>query len=156
MPSQIDELTVVYVCPKLTSSDVIRAEYFIVPNIKWKDDCATEGAKTYSAAKCLLDVQHQFGLKQLVISPTRMKNILGLVFANDDSLATKLEVTAGISDQHMVLFDLLVHALKGKGCRSGKSSLGTKTLPSQWKEASICGVFKKGRRSNRKTIDLSH
>ena len=77
-----------------------------------------------------------------------MQNILDLVFANDDSLATKLEVTAGISDQDMVLFDLLVHALKGKGCRSGKSSLGTKTLPSQWKEASICGVFKKGRRSN--------
>ena len=56
-----------------------------------------------------------------------MQNILDLVFANDDSVATKLEVTAGVSDQDMVLFDLLVHALKGKGCRSGKSSLGTKT-----------------------------
>lgn len=77
-----------------------------------------------------------------------MQNILDVVFANDDSVATKLEVTAGISDQDMVLFDLLVHSLKGKGCRSGKSSLGTKTLPSQWKEANICGVFKKGRRSN--------
>lgn len=77
-----------------------------------------------------------------------MQNILDLVFANDDSVATKLEVTAGISDQDMVLFDLLVYSLKGKGCRSGESSLGAKTLPSQWKEANICGVFKKGRRSN--------
>ena len=49
-----------------------------------------------------------------------MQNILDLAFANDDSVATKLEVTAVISDQDMVLFDLLVHALKGKGCRSGK------------------------------------
>ena len=56
-----------------------------------------------------------------------MQNILDLVFANEDSVGTKLEVTAGISDQDMVLFDLLVHALKGKGYRSGKSSLGTKT-----------------------------
>ena len=118
---------------------------FIVPNIKWKDNCATEGPQTYSTAKCLLDVQQQSGLKHLVISPTRMQNILDLVFANDDSVATKLEVTAGVSDQDMVLFDLLVHALKGKGCISGKSSLGTRTLPSQWKEANICGVFKKGR-----------
>ena len=77
-----------------------------------------------------------------------MQNILDLVFANDDSVATKLEVTAGISAQDMVLFDLLVYALKGKGYRSGKPLLGTKTLPSQSKEANICGVFKKGRRSN--------
>ena len=138
----------VYVCPKLTSNDVILAEDFIVPNIKWKDNCATEGPQTYSAAKCLLDVQQQSGLKQLVISPTRMQNILDLVFANEDSFATKLEVTAGISDQDMVLLDLLVHALKGKVCIGGKSSLGTKILPSQWKEGNICDLFKKGRRSN--------
>ena len=138
----------VYVCPKLTSNDVILAGDFIVPNIKWKDNCATESPQIYSAAKCLLDVQQQSGLKQLVISPTRMQNILDLVFANEDSVGTKLEVTAGISDQDMVLFDLLVHALKGKGCIGGKSSLGTKTLLSQWKEANICGLFKKGRISN--------
>ena len=99
----------VYVCPKLTSNDVILAEDFIVP-IKWKDNCATEGPKTYSAANCLIDVQQQSGLKHLVISPTRMQNILDLVFANDDSVATKLEVTAVISDQDMILFDLLIHA----------------------------------------------
>ena len=117
----------VYVCPKLTSNDVILAGDFIVPNIKWKDNCATEGSQTYSAAKCLLDVKQQSGLKHLVISPTRMQNILDLAFANYDSVATKLEVTAVISDQDMVLFDLLVHALNGKGCKSGKTSLGTKT-----------------------------
>ena len=81
----------VYVCPKLTSNDVILAGDFIVPNIEWKKNCATEGPQTYSAAKCLLDVQQQFGLKQLVILPTRMQNILDLVFANDDSVATKLK-----------------------------------------------------------------
>ena len=81
----------VYVCPKLTSNDVILAGVFIVPNIEWKKNCATEGPQTYSAAKCLLDVQQQFGLKQLVILPTRMQNILDLVFANDDSVATKLK-----------------------------------------------------------------
>ena len=117
----------VYVCAKLTSNDVILTGDFIVPNIKWKDNCATEGSQTYSAAKCLLDVKQQSGLKHLVISPTRMQNILDLAFANYDSVATKLEVTAVISDQDMVLFDLLVHALKGKGCKSGKTSLGTKT-----------------------------
>lgn len=56
-----------------------------------------------------------------------MQNILDLAFANYDSVATKLEVTAVISDQDMVLFDLLVHALKEKDCKSGKTSLGTKT-----------------------------
>ena len=71
--------------------------------------------------------KQQSGLKHLVISPTRMQNILDLAFANYDSVATKLEVTAVISDQDMVLFDLLVHALKEKDCKSGKTSLGTKT-----------------------------
>ena len=108
----------VYVCPKLTSNDVILAGDFIVPNIEWKKNCATEGPQTYSAVKCLLDVQQQSGLKHLVISPTRMQNILDQVFANDDSVATKLEVKVVISDQDIVLFDLLVHALKGKGCTS--------------------------------------
>ena len=76
-----------------------------------------------------------------------MQNILDLVFANDDSVATKLEVTAVISDQDMVLFDLLIHAWKEKVVEA-ESLHWEQRLPSQWKEANICGVFKKGRRSN--------
>ena len=136
----------VYVCPKLTSNDVILAADFIVPNIKWKDNCATEGPQTYSAAKCLLDAEQQSGLKHLVISPTRMQNILDLAFANDDSVATKLEVTTVISDQDMVLIDLLVHALKEKGCRYLVNG----------KKLTSAVYSRKEEDPTRKSIDLSH
>lgn len=82
---------------------------FNIPNINWKDNCATDCHQSHSVANCLLDIQRQFGFKQLVNSPTRIQNILDLVFTNDDSVVKKLEVTAGISDHDMALFDLLIY-----------------------------------------------
>ena len=82
---------------------------FNIPNINWKDNCATDCHQSHSVANCLLDIQRQFGFKQLVNSPNRIQNILDLVFTNNDSVVKKLEVTAGISDHDMVLFDLLIY-----------------------------------------------
>ena len=82
---------------------------FNILNINWKDNCATDCHQSHSVANCLLDIQRQFGFKQLVNSPTRIQNILDLVFTNDDSVVKKLEVTAGISDHDMELFDLLIY-----------------------------------------------
>ena len=75
-----------------------------------------------------------------------MQNILNLAFANDDSVATKLEVTAVISDQDMVLIDLLVHALKGKGCRYLVNG----------KKLTSAVYSRKEEDPTRKSIDLSH
>lgn len=63
---------------KLNSNDVILAGDFNIPNINRNDNKVIEGSSNHSAADYLLGMQQEYGLKQLVTTPTRMMNLLDL------------------------------------------------------------------------------
>ena len=49
----------------------------------------------------------QLGFKQYVNFPTRLDNILDLVFVNDENLITKIDVTQKLSDHESIVFKIL-------------------------------------------------
>ena len=53
-----------------------------------------------------LDTVNEFGLKQLITQPTRVNNILDLVFCIQPNIISNLQVIPGISDHETILFYL--------------------------------------------------
>ena len=95
---------------KLNSNDVLLAGDFNIPNINWNNDSVVEGCSSQLPANTLLNIQGECGFKQLVHEATRSqhntKNILDLVFTNNESMVESIKVVPGISDHEMVNFNL--------------------------------------------------
>ena len=53
-----------------------------------------------------LDTVNEFGLKQLITQPTRVNNILDLVFCIQPNIISNFQVIPGISDHEAILFYL--------------------------------------------------
>ena len=83
---------------------------FNIPNINWNNDSVVEGCSSQLPANTLLNIQGECGFKQLVHEATRSqhntKNILDLVFTNNESMVESIKVVPGISDHEMVNFNL--------------------------------------------------
>ena len=60
-----------------------------------------------------LDILNDFGLEQLVNSPTRNSNTLDLVLATEPNLLSEIQIVPGISDYKAVLFQF--NQLHNKG-----------------------------------------
>ena len=81
---------------KLNSNDVLLAGDFNIPNINWNNDSVVEGCSSQLPANTLLNIQGECGFKQLVHEATRSqhnaKNILDLVFTNNESMVESIKV----------------------------------------------------------------
>jgi hypothetical protein len=77
---------------------------FNLPDIDWKTMISPNTAK----CKGLLNVCVSHGLTQYVEEPTRLKNILDLVFSNDNMLISdiKVEMPFGLSDHNSIIISV--------------------------------------------------
>lgn len=80
-------------------------------SIIWNNDSVVEGCSSQLPANTLLHIQGECGFRQLVRKATRSqhntKNILDLVFTNNESIVESIKVVPGISDHEMVNFNLI-------------------------------------------------
>ena len=81
---------------------------FNFPNIDW--DAEVEGAEGYGNQETvLLSFRDVLFLNQIIKSPTRDRNILDLVFVNDDNIIMKTEnLDTTLSDHRLILVDTML------------------------------------------------
>jgi len=78
---------------------------FNLPGIDWKNSIPSQEAKCTR----FFDMCTSYGLNQYVTEPTRIKNILDLVFSNDRTLISDVEVGVpfGTSDHNSIVFTIV-------------------------------------------------
>ena len=88
------------ICASSSESILIVGD-FNLPDIDWKDFTSPETVKN----KGLLDLCATNGLNQYVFEPTRLTNILDLVFCNDPMLISDIKVSVpfGLSDHNSIV-----------------------------------------------------
>lgn len=79
---------------------------FNCPDIDWPNNTVKKGAAERDVQQALLDLSIDHGLTQIHEQPTRLDNILDLVFTNNPSLVKTSTSVPGISDHSMVITDL--------------------------------------------------
>ena len=79
-----------------------------LPSITWSDGGVINSCPTYGHGinQLFLDTVNEYGLEQLIIQPTRGKNILDLVFSTQPNTISNLQIIPGISD-HEAIFSTL-------------------------------------------------
>ena len=97
---------------KLTASgakdtNIILAGDFNSPDINWENHTVSNNATDRPVQELLADVASSFSLTQIHNHPTRLSNILDLIFTTNPSLAKNSSSIPGISDHDMVVADFL-------------------------------------------------
>ena len=89
----------------------------ITQSINWIDRCgipATNPAYGSVLNSLFINIINNHSLEQLVCSPTRLNNILDLVFSTQPDLISEVETIPGISDHEAITFTIrnIVHIQK--------------------------------------------
>ena len=71
---------------------------FNLPEIDWDLLNTKSGGVVPGLSKQLIDITNDFGLEQLVREPTRINNILDLLFTSNPTLVERSSVVPGIND----------------------------------------------------------
>ena len=74
-----------------------------MPGIDWDENRYKPGAPKRKMCETLLQIADDFNLEQLNLNPTRMKNVLELLFTSCPALVTSCSTGPGISDHDHIL-----------------------------------------------------
>ena len=90
-----------------TSTPILILGDFNLPSIRW-DSGLVASPPIYGNAVNLtaVDFFSSYNLKQMVIGPTRKRNILDLVFVNSEQIVRNVSVEDGISDHKIVFAEI--------------------------------------------------
>ena len=85
---------------------IIAVGDFNLPSIDWHRNIPGNDAKSVE----FFDIISTHGLKQYIIEPTRLNNILDLVLCNDHTIISEVEldVPFGMSDHNSIIFTIIV------------------------------------------------
>jgi len=97
---------------RISNARILTAGDFNLPGIDWKQNCVKSGCPHATNHQYFLDTIQDFGLTQIVDTPTRGKNILDLVLTNQPSSVLRAEVLPGLSDHDVVFLELRVTPCK--------------------------------------------
>ena len=95
---------------------IILAGDFNCPDINWDHHTVENGASDRAVQQSLADITSTASLTQIHLEPTRMSNLLDLVFTTNPSLLKKSTSIPGISDHDIVVsdFDTKLHVTNEK------------------------------------------
>ena len=93
---------------KSHSPEILLSDDLNLPSITWSDGGIVNSCPTYGHGinELFLDTVNEYGLEQLIIQPTRGKNILDLVFSDSTKTISNLQIIPGISDHEAIFFHL--------------------------------------------------
>ncbi|CAG2220894.1 unnamed protein product [Mytilus edulis] len=102
---------------------IIIAGDFNCPDVDWITMEIKTGASDKEVQQALMDLSFEHGLVQIHDKPTREGNLLDLVFTNNPSLIKSTGNAPGISDNDIVITDLLIKPCFGKQTSSIRTSI---------------------------------
>ena len=82
---------------------------FNVPDIDWETPATKPGCRHKGLCDKLIEVTSDYHLEQVQQKPTRLDNILDLLFTNKPALIKEVSVIPGLSDHSTVIIDTFLH-----------------------------------------------
>ena len=95
-------------CVAENNSSLLVAGDFNLPGWNWETTSLKPRAPYPAQHEWLIEKMQDMGLEQMSQEPTRIANILDLVFTNSPSLIPRIESIPGISDHDIVYFEFIV------------------------------------------------
>ena len=101
-------------CEGAKDRDILLAGDFNCPSIDWNDCTVNSKADDAKVQHAILDITSESALTQIHHEPTRLMNILDLVFTSNPTLSKSSRTVPGISDHDMVVSDFDVKPFETK------------------------------------------
>ena len=93
---------------EIKNAQLIIAGDFNLPSWDWTNKVFKENGTYRQSHEDFIEVLNDLDLEQMVLEPTREKNILDIVLTNSPDLIPRLEVIPGLSDHDIVFFEFSV------------------------------------------------
>ena len=111
---QVEKLDKVLSCIKVNynknaNCTILLVGDFNVLNIDWETPATKPGYRHKGLCDKLIKVTSDYHLKQVQQKPTKLDNILDLLFTNKPTLIKEVSVIPGLSDHRTVIIDTFLH-----------------------------------------------